>query len=82
MIELFIGAVLGTISSLIITHFYYRLSSRGLSKEIDRLRDKLAVLEGIMDNIEEDAVDLLNDVQRIYRVAVAGTPDDPDYPYK
>ena len=82
MIELIIGAILGTLGSLAVSHFYYRRSSQDFEKEVDRLRSQLSKLQELMDAVQSDTVDLLNDVAKVKKIAGRGTPDDPDYPYK
>lgn len=68
---------------------YHRRASREFQQQVDDLRESNSVLEQylsdadqtlrdtqkVLDRIEDDAA-----IARKY--AAAGTPDDPDFPYK
>jgi hypothetical protein len=82
MIELIVGAILGTIGSLVITHIYYRKSSHELEVSITVLKSEIEVLQSITKELQEGASVISSDTEIIRRHAVAGTPDDPEYPYK
>ena len=75
MFELFLGALLGTISSLIISHVYYRKSTQEMDVLINKLQSELQVLSAITSSTEES-------VAVVKKIVVVGTPDDPEFPYK
>ncbi|SDX46224.1 hypothetical protein [Nitrosomonas oligotropha] len=82
MIELIIGAILGTIGSLVIAHFYYQKSSCELNKSIADLKNEIESLKIITKSLNEASGLILEDTELIRKHAVIGTTDDPEYPYK
>jgi len=82
MIELVIGAALGALVSLAIAEVYHRRSSRDLNQLIARLQEKSDKLGEMITNLEGWHELHYDDLQTIRKHAVAGTPDDPEYPYK
>ena len=75
MLELIIGSVIGAIISLVIAEVYWRRSSYGLRKEVDRLHS-------IQEDIESVLMEVAGDVTLAKRHIGKGTHDDPDFPYK
>ena len=82
MIELIVGAILGTIGSLVITHIYYKRSSRELDQSISVIKNEMVVLQAISREIQDAASEISSDTDVILKHAVVGTTDDPAYPYK
>jgi gas vesicle protein len=82
MIELIIGAVIGTLVSIAIAEVYHRRSSKGLREEIDSLRDANKSLSESVEELNSAAQYSVELGEIIRKHAVAGTPDDPDFPYK
>ena len=82
MIELIFGAVLGALVSVLIAEIYHRRSSRDMDELISRLQEKNDHLGEMLDNLEGWQEFHHADLQTIRKHAVAGTTDDPDYPYK
>ena len=82
MIELIIGAILGTIGSLVIAHFYYQKSSYELDKSIADLKSEIESLKIVTESLNEASGLILKDIELIRKHAVIGTTDDPEYPYK
>jgi len=96
VLDLIVGAVLGTLSSFVISHFYYRRSSRELDGYIQSLHDELETVRSLTSELQaalsvvvNDTATLrkhssvvINDTAMIRKHSVEGTPDDPDYPYK
>lgn len=82
MLELAIGAVIGTIVSLLIAELYHRRSSRSLNALISALAEKNAELGKTLAELQEWQEQHFDDLQMIRKHAVAGTTDDPEWPYK
>lgn len=82
MIEIVIGAVIGTIVSLLIAEVYHRRSSRDMNELIAKLEKKNQKLGEMLTNLDEWQEQHFDDLQMIRKHSVAGTTDDPDYPYK
>ncbi len=82
MIELVVGAAIGALVSLLIAEVYHRRSSRGLNDLIGRLQEKNEKLGEMISNLEGWHELHYDDLQTIRKHSVAGTPDDPEYPYK
>ena len=82
MIEMIIGAFIGAVISLVIAEVYHRRSSRSMNDQILRLEEKNIHLGKMLDNLEEWQKQHFEDLQMIRKHSVAGTPDDPNFPYK
>ena len=82
MLELVAGLVLGAIASLLIAHLYYRKSSQELEELIGELRSQIAGLQQVTDRLQASSNQIFEDTSLIRKHAAAGTPDDPDYPYR
>ena len=82
MLETILGAILGTITSVIITHIYYRRSSQELRAEVDALRAELTKLTNISNELQGYSEEILKTSELTKKHIVQGTPDDPEYPYK
>ncbi len=82
MIELIVGAILGTIGSLVITYIFYRKASRDLDVSIVVLKTEIEDLQSITKELQEAAFVISSDTEIIRKHAVVGTSDDPEYPYK
>ena len=82
MIELVLGAAIGALVSVLIAEIYHRRSSRDLNDLIGRLQDKNEKLGEMISNLESWHELHSDDLQTIRKHSVAGTPDDPEYPYK
>jgi hypothetical protein len=82
MFEIILGAILGTVTALIIAHFYYRRSTQDLEREVDDLRKELANLKTMNQDLQGAADSTLESAEVIKKHVVYGTPDDPEYPYK
>jgi len=82
MIELVIGAALGALVSILIAEVYHRRSSRDFNTIIGRLQEKNEKLGKMIANLEGWHELHYEDLQTIRKHSVAGTPDDPEYPYK
>ena len=82
MIELVIGAALGAVVSLLIAEAYHRRSSRDLNGLIGQLQEKNVKLGEMISDLEGWHELHYDDLQTIRKHSVAGTPDDPEYPYK
>jgi hypothetical protein len=82
MFELVFGALLGTVGSLIISHFYYRKSSQEMDALINSLQLKIEELAEIARVLEKSVSVVLDETGVIKKITVMGTPDDPNYPYK
>jgi hypothetical protein len=79
---LILGAILGTIGSLVVSHFYYKRSSKDFEKELDRLRNQLDTLKNLLGDLESNTEYLISGVDTVKKITVRGTTDDPEYPYK
>jgi hypothetical protein len=82
MIETIIGAIIGAAVTLIISELYYKRSSKDLNKQVVSLESKVTRLDSLIHNLEEWQKVHFDSLQTIKKHAVAGTIDDPDYPYK
>ena len=82
MFDIILGAILGTLTSLIIAHFYYRRSTQDLEREVDDLRKELANLKSTSQQLQETADSILASAELTKKHVIIGTPDDPKYPYK
>jgi len=82
MIKIIMGAVIGALVSFAIAEVYHRRSRKGLQKEIDSLRDANQSLSESLEEINSAAQYSADLSEIIRKHAVAGTPDDPDFPYK
>lgn len=82
MIELIIGALLGTIGSLFITHIYYKKSSNDFKRLKSNLKEEIDKLEELSKDIEKASQFILSDTAVIRKYATLNTVDDPEYPYK
>ena len=82
MIELLIGSIIGTITSLIISEIYFRRASNEMTKEIGNLKSANLKLEESLKYIEDITANLIEDSEIIRKHSVSGTIDDPKYPYK
>jgi gas vesicle protein len=82
MIETVIGAVIGAVVSLLIAELYHRRSSRDLNALVTKMEEKNATLGEMLANLEKWQEIHYEDIQIIRKHAVAGTKDDPAYPYK
>ena len=82
MIEIVIGSVIGAIVSLIIAELYHRRASKETSKEMDRLASLNSEIRETLDHATSVIEDSSETTETIKKHAVAGTSDDPEYPYK
>ena len=82
MFELIVGSMLGAICSIAITHVYYKLSSRDLNDVVQKLTSELEVLRGDSEELRQATSDIFALTSITKRHVVAGTQDDPDFPYK
>jgi hypothetical protein len=82
MIDIILGAILGTITSVVIVHFYYRRSTQDLEREVDDLRKELQNLKSMSRELQDVADMIIANSEVTKKHVVAGTPDDPEYPYK
>ena len=82
MVELIIGALIGTVISIAIAEIYHRRSSAGLRQELQRLEASNEKMRQSIKDLDEVASKISEDTELTKRHTVAGTPDDPDYPYK
>ena len=82
MLETILGAILGTITSVIITHTYYRRASQDLRAEVDALRGALTRLTDISSELQGYSEEILKTSELTKKHVVQGTTDDPEYPYK
>lgn len=82
MIEIVIGAVIGTVVSVSIAEVYHRRSSRAMNALIARLEEKNQKLGEMLTNLDEWQEQHFDDLQMIRKHSVAGTTDDPEFPYK
>lgn len=82
MIELIIGAILGALASLTITHIYYRKSSIELENLINNLKIEVNSLQNITEELQNTSNINLEYSTIIKKYAIKGTVDDPEYPYK
>lgn len=82
MLELILGAILGTIGSLAIAHLYYRRSSRELEVSIESLNSELGTLRELTTELRGTVSLVADDTAMVRKHAVVGTADDPGYPYK
>ncbi|MGE0865037.1 MAG: hypothetical protein AB7P34_14160 [Vicinamibacterales bacterium] len=82
MLSVILGAILGTAASLAIAHFYYSRSTRDLKAEVDGLREPLATLRSLTQDLQAAVEAIQADTHLTKKHAVANTPDDPEFPYK
>ncbi len=82
MIELFIGAILGTVGSLAISHVYYKKSSCDLNMLILSLKCEIETLKNTSQEIEIASASIAADTRVIRQHSVIGTSDDSEFPYK
>lgn len=82
MLELIIGAVLGSIGSLVIAHFYYRKSSHDLEGSIVLLKREIEYLRNVTRELQDASHMISSDTEIIRKRVVLGTLEDPEYPYK
>lgn len=82
MIELILGAVIGGIVSLIVSEVYHRRAAKELNDETTKLKKVNAEIVANIDSLLEIQEDISEKTETIFKHSVAGTPDDPDYPYK
>ncbi len=53
MVETIVGAIFGTVASVVISQIYYYRSSKDLREELDTLRDELSKLGEINNQLED-----------------------------
>lgn len=82
MIEIIIGAVIGAVVSLAIAETYHRRSSRETKKELDRLAKLNDSISAELDEVSSLVGSVRESSELIQKHVVAGTSDDPEYPYK
>jgi hypothetical protein len=82
MLSVVLGAILGTFASLAIAHFYYSRSTRDLKAEVNDLREQLAALRLISVELQDSTEAIARSTEITKRHVVAGTIDDPEFPYK
>jgi gas vesicle protein len=82
MIELIIGSIIGAAVTFVAAEIYFRRSSRDLNKQIENLDNRIVKLNDLVDNLENWQELHSDNLQIIKKHAVAGTVDDPEYPYK
>jgi len=82
LIEIVIGSVIGAIVSLIIAELYHRRASKETAKEMDRLASLNSEISETLDNATSLIESSSESTETIKKHAIAGTPDDPEYPYK
>ena len=77
-----LGMVLSGILSLIIAHFYYKKASKDLRIEATNLRELNNELKGLIVKLNELDENIMEDTDKIRKIIIRGTSDDPQYPYK
>lgn len=82
MVEIIIGSIIGALVSLIIAEIYHRRASKGLQNEIELLEGANKKLLKTLDEVIDSQESIAEKTEVIHDHTVAGTPDDPDYPYK
>lgn len=82
MIELVIGSVIGAIVSLLVAELYHRRASKETAKEMDRLAKLNSEIRETLDHATSMIEVSSKSTETIKKHAIAGTPDDPEYPYK
>ena len=82
MLSVVFGAILGTIASLAIAHFYYARSTKDLKTEVSALREQLTALRIMTVELQDAASAIAEATDVTRRRVVAGTIDDPDFRYK
>ena len=70
-----LGSIIGALTSLIITHFYYK-------KAGSELDEQTKMLGKIVNDSQELLESIAKDSEIIRKHSVAGTIDDPEFPYK
>ena len=82
MWDVVLGAVLGSLVSLVLAEVYYRRSSADLRQQVselcelnEKLRESSEAVEGLLGTVGKD-------VALARKHAVIGTTDDPEFPYK
>lgn len=82
MLDIIIGAIIGAIVSLIIAETYHRRASKETAKELEKLSNLNTEISSTLGNAIAVISETAETTELIKQHAVAGTPDDPDYPYK
>lgn len=80
--ETILAGALGVVATWLVAHLYYARSTKDLKRQVETLREKLTSLESATQALR-DATEVIQDTSDVIRRHVAaGTPDDPDFPYK
>ncbi|MDL5055765.1 hypothetical protein QQ056_19745 [Oscillatoria laete-virens NRMC-F 0139] len=82
MIEIIAGFILGTLSSLLISHYYSQQASRELRHLINSIKEQNNNLKDNIKCLEKWHEVTYDDIQTIWKSSLRGTPEDPEYPYK
>ena len=82
MFELIIGGIFGAISSLLISHIYYKKSSNEFDEAIHILKNEISKLTEVSESLASVSEVIVEDTAVIRRHTVQRTSDDPQYPYK
>jgi len=82
VIELIIGSIVGVIVSLTIAEVYHRRASKETKSEIDRLSKLSEELSETLQEVQTILYSSAETTKIVEKHVVAGTSDDPNYPYK
>ena len=82
MIKMLIGAAFGALGSWVVAEIYHRRSRREMENELEQLNSENARLSEALAEMRASQEAVATRTETIHKHAVAGTPDDPDYPYK
>ena len=80
--ESILAGVLGAVATWLVAHLYYARSTNDLKREVETLREKLTSLESATQALQNATEVMQKTSDRMFRHVVAGTPDDPEFPYK
>lgn len=82
MLELITGAAIGAIVSIAIAEIYHRRASKETQKEINNLKILAKELQETINETKESSQYIAEQTELVKKHVVAGTSDDPDFPYK
>lgn len=89
MWEVVVGAILGTLTSIVIAEIYQRRSNRVMDRRLLQIRELHEQLDAMLqdavyfsEKAARKADEATRQAKEAWLVGVRGTPEDPDFPYK
>ena len=81
-LELLLGALIGTVSSILISHFYYIRSSKEFEDLISKLNKEIITLSDLVEEVQHSSFVMFDSVEVVKKSVTENTINDSNYPYK